>query len=79
MSPNRAEEDSHAPILANTAEPNPDFYGFLVYNLDFVNLAISELEIPRNGISNRNTTDVSRPIGDIHRSRGNRPLNWLDV
>ena len=79
MSPNRAEEDSHAPILANTAEPNPDFYGFLVYNLDLVNLAISELEIRRNGFSNRHTTDVSRPIGDIHGCRGNRPLNWLDV
>ena len=79
MSPNRAEEDSHAPILANTAEPNPHFYGFLVYNLDLVNLAISELEIRRNGFSNRHTTDVSRPIGDIHRCRGNRPLNWLDV
>ena len=79
MSPNRAEEDSHAPILANTAEPNPHFYGFLVYNPDLVNLAISELEIRRNGLSNRHTTDISRPVGDIHRCRGNRPLNWLDV
>jgi len=41
MSPNRAEEDSHAPILANTAEPNPHFHGFLVYNIDSLNLAIS--------------------------------------
>lgn len=79
MSPNCAEEDSHAPILANTAEPNPHFYGFLVYNLDLVNLAISELEIRRNGFSNRHTTDISGFIGDIHRSFVNCPLNRLDV
>ena len=79
MSPNCAEEDSHAPILANTTEPNPHFYGFLVYNIDLVNLAISELEIRRNGFSNRHTTDISGSIGDIHRSFVNRPLNWLDV
>ena len=79
MSPIRAQEDSHAPILANTAEPDSHFYGFLVYNLDLINLAISELEIRRNGVCNGDLSDISRPIGDIHRGCGNRPLNWLDV
>ncbi len=79
MSPIRAQEDSHAPILANTAEPDSHFYGFLVYNLDLINLAISELEIRRNGVCNGDLSDISRPIGDIHRSFVNRPLNRLDV
>jgi len=45
MSPNRAKEDSHASVLAHTAEPNPNFNGILVHHSDTANLAISQLAI----------------------------------
>jgi len=37
------EENFHASVLAHSAKPNPDFYGFLDYNIDFVDVALCQL------------------------------------
>ena len=57
----RVEENIHASILAYSAKPNPDFNGFLDYNIDVIDVAICQLAIRIRQRNVNNTDDILGP------------------